>query len=234
MNEKHKAPSQAGLHVQLRHPSNHHRKGRNRLRCGRIEMCSMGQRRHGVLSTVIQGIEPANSAVSSTTPCGIFGTDRRNSADPLVRRGGGPLKASAFSEIPAFLAGAGLALRDGEHHVFRAALFSIVLTLAVGQNASLLCKVWCHDATSAGCPHQDSTTSQGVSADGNCGSTFVGPVAFVREGAWRTAAAPDAQSALIVPRFRWAPSPPTDLGSGFEAGRRLLLDARPLILPLRI
>ena len=95
--------------------------------------------------------------------------------------------------------------------MFRAALFSIVLTLAVGQNASLLCKVWCHDATSAGCPHQESTLSpdptgfRSVSADDNCGSAFVGAVAFVREDARRTAADPDAQNALVVPRFRLAP-----------------------------
>jgi hypothetical protein len=137
------------------------------------------------------------------------------------------------------VAGAGLALRSGEYHVFRAALFSIVLTLAVGQNASLLCQVLCHDVTSAVCPHQDSTTSpdstafQSVSADDSCGSAFVGAVAFVREDARRTAAAPDAQNALVVPRFHLAPSP-TDLRSGFESGRRLPLEERPLVTTLRI
>jgi hypothetical protein len=123
--------------------------------------------------------------------------------------------------------------------VFRAALFWIVLTLAVGQNASLLCKVWCHDATSAGCPHQDSTTSPdstaspSVSADDNCESAFVGTAAFVREDARRTAAAPDAHNALVVPRFRLTPSP-ADLRSGFESGRRLPLEERPLVTTLRI
>lgn len=116
--------------------------------------------------------------------------------------------------------------------MFRAVLFSIVLTLAVGQNAGLLCKVWCHDATSAGCPHQDSTTSPSVSADDSCSRVVVGAVGFVREDAKRTSA-PDAQNALVVPRFRLAPSP-TDLRSGFEAGRRQLLEERPLILALRI
>jgi hypothetical protein len=123
--------------------------------------------------------------------------------------------------------------------VFRATLFSIVLTLAVGQNASLLCNVWCHDATSTGCPHQDSTTSldsttsPNVSADDNCSSVVVGAVAFVREDARRNAAAPDAQNALVVPRFQLAPSP-TDLRSGFESGWRLPLEERPLIIALRI
>jgi hypothetical protein len=123
--------------------------------------------------------------------------------------------------------------------VFRAALFSVVLTLAVGQNASLLCKVWCHDATSAGCPHQDSTTSQdstastSMSADGNCRSALVGAVAFVREDARRTAAAPDAHNAIVVPGFRLAPSP-SDLRSSFESGRRLPLEEPPLVIALRI
>jgi hypothetical protein len=117
--------------------------------------------------------------------------------------------------------------------VFRAALFSIVLTLAVGQNASLLCKVWCHDATSARCPHQDSTTSPSVSAHDNCRSDVGGAVAFVREDARRTAAAPDAQNALAVPRFLLALSH-IDLGFGFESGRRLLLEERPLVIALRI
>jgi hypothetical protein len=119
--------------------------------------------------------------------------------------------------------------------VFRAALFSIVLTLAVGQNASLLCKIWCPDpdTTSAGCPHQDSTTSPSAGARDNCRSDGGEAVAFVREDARRTAAAPDAQNALAVPRFLLPPSR-IDLGSGFEFGRRLLLEERPLVIALRI
>jgi hypothetical protein len=119
-----------------------------------------------------------------------------------------------------------------EHHVFRAALFSIVLTLAVGQNASLLCKVWCPEPTSAECPHQDST-SPSVSAHDNCRSDVDGAVAFVREDARRTAAAPNAQNALAVPRFLLALSH-TDLGFGYESGRRLLFEERPLVIALRI
>jgi hypothetical protein len=131
-----------------------------------------------------------------------------------------------------FLAGASLALMGGEHRVFRGALFSIVLTLAVGPNASLLCKVWCSDTTSAGCRHQDSTTSASVSAHGNCRTDVGGAVAFVREDARRAAAAPDAQNTLAVPRFLWVLSH-TDLGFGLESGR-LLLEERPLLIALRI
>jgi hypothetical protein len=117
--------------------------------------------------------------------------------------------------------------------VLRAALFSIVLTLTFGQNASLLCKVWCPDTTSAGCPHQDSTTSPSLSTHDNCRSDVGGAVAFVREDLRRTAAAPDAQNALAVPRFLLAPSH-IDLSIGFESGRLLLLEERPLVIALRI
>jgi hypothetical protein len=147
--------------------------------------------------------------------------------------GGETLKGSGFPEVPPFLAGAAFALMGGEHHVFRAVLFSIVLTLAFGQNASLLCKVWCPDTTSAGCPHQNSTTSPSVSAHDNCRSAVVGTVAFVREDARRTAAAPDAQNALAVPRFLLAVSH-ADLGSGLGPGRQRLLEERPLVIALRI
>jgi hypothetical protein len=131
------------------------------------------------------------------------------------------------------LPGAALAPLDGEHHVFRVALFTIVLTLAVGQNASLLCTVRCPDTTSAACPHQDSTTSPNVSARDDCRSDVDGVVAIVREDAQRTATAPDAQNALAVPRFLWAPSH-VDLGFGFESEQRLLLEERPLLIALRI
>jgi len=72
-----------------------------------------------------------------------------------------------------------------------------------------------------------------VSADDNRGSAFVGAVAFVREDARRTAAAPDAQNALGVQRFQLAPSP-TDLRPGFESGQRRPLEERPLVITLRL
>ena len=120
-----------------------------------------------------------------------------------------------------------------EHHVYRAALFSIVLTLAVGQNVGMLCKVWCHDGRSAGCAHRDRETSPSVNTDDNCQSAILEAVAFVRDDARRTAPAPDAQNALVVSRFRLAPSP-SDLRPGFESGQRRPLEERPLVTTLRI
>ena len=144
------------------------------------------------------------------------------------------LEKSRFLAVgPLIQTGVPLALPGHEHQVFRATLLSIVLMLAVGQNASLLCQVWCHDATFATCPHHGSTTSPSVSANDTCSTVVVGAVTFVREDARRSAAVPDAQDALAVPRFRLPPSF-TDFRPGFESGWRLPLEERPLILALRI
>jgi hypothetical protein len=114
--------------------------------------------------------------------------------------------------------------------VFRSILLSIVLTLAVGQNAVLLCQVWCHDPPSAGCPHQDSTTSPSLSVDDSCSGVLAEPVAF---DARRTAAAQDAPNVLAVTPSRSAFSP-TDLRPGSEPGRRRPVEERPRFIALRI
>lgn len=128
--------------------------------------------------------------------------------------------------------GAPLALQGDEHHVFRATLVSIVLTLAVGQDASVLCQAWCHDATPAACTHHGSTTSPSVSGDDSCG-VVLGAATFVREDARRTAAAPDAQNALVVPRFL-LPASPNAFHRGVESLRQLPLEEQPLLIALRI
>jgi hypothetical protein len=119
--------------------------------------------------------------------------------------------------------------------VFRAALFSIVLTMAVGQDAALLCKAWCYqpESSAVGCQHHDAMTSQTVRADDNCRNLAVDAIAFVREYARRGAAAPDTQNALVIARFRFAPSLP-DSRSGYESGAQSQFEARPLVTALRI
>lgn len=124
-----------------------------------------------------------------------------------------------------------LPLGGEEHYVFQAVVCSIVLSLALGQNAPLLCKVWCHDATPAHCPHE-STAATRVSADQRCDDTAADVVAFVREDGRRAGSAPDAQHAAAAPPFRPAPAP-ASLPSGVEQGRRPL-EERPLVFSLRI
>lgn len=116
--------------------------------------------------------------------------------------------------------------------MFRTALFSIVLSLAVGQNAGLLCKVWCHDTTPARCPHEEATTSSSVSRDDRCEDAAVDVVAFVREDARSAGSAADAQTGAVVPRFRLTP-PPANWPLRFESEGRLL-EERPFIISLRI
>lgn len=119
--------------------------------------------------------------------------------------------------------------------VFRAAVFSIVLTLVAGQNVGLLCQTWCHphDTSSAGCQHQDPTTSPSVSRGDNCNTVAVGAVAFVREDAQRAGPASDVRNARIIPRFHLTLPTTTDLGSGYTSGAPLLPE-RPLVIALRI
>ena len=107
--------------------------------------------------------------------------------------------------------------------------------MAVGQDAALLCKAWCYPpaASAVGCRHHDATTSSTVSADDNCRNLALDAIAFVREDARRGGAAPDAQNALVIPPFRFAPSLP-DSRSAYESGLQLQLEARPLVTALRI
>ena len=132
-------------------------------------------------------------------------------------------------------AGPALALEVVSINVFRAALFSIVLTMAVGQDAALLCKAWCYlpQDLALGCQHQDATTSPTMNADDNCRNLAVGAIAFVREDARRGATAPDTQNALVIPRFRFAPAL-SDSRSGYESGPQLQLKAQPRVTALRI
>jgi hypothetical protein len=119
--------------------------------------------------------------------------------------------------------------------MFRAALFSIVLTLAVGQNAGLLCKVWCspHEAASAGCRHQAPVTSPSVTGNDNCTTVAVGTAEFLREEARRAGSASDCQNAVVVPRFGFTPSS-ADSRSRYERWQQRPLEAQPLVTALRI
>ena len=124
-----------------------------------------------------------------------------------------------------------LPLEVASINVFRAALVSVVLTLAIGPNAGLLCTAWCVDATSTGCPHQDSTVSPSVRGDDTCNE--VGAVAFVPEDGRRIAPGPDSQNALVVTQFRSVPSQ-SNSRFGYGSGQQGALEARPLAIALRI
>lgn len=119
--------------------------------------------------------------------------------------------------------------------MFRAAVLSIVLTLAVGPNASLLCAVWCHpDAAPAGpCEHPDPTSTPSITTNDGCPDIAASSTALVREDTRRGVSAPAAQQAVLVARFQFAP-PPTHSASTGESAQRSPLEARPLVVALRI
>jgi len=123
----------------------------------------------------------------------------------------------------------------GERSVFRAAVLSIVLTLAIGPNATVLCLVWCHPekAKTSACQHQEVTTSRRVTGEDSCRTTPTSTTAFVREEAKRGSPTPIAQQAVACPRFRLGP-PPTDTLGPYEAAASLGAVASPLLIALRI
>ena len=131
--------------------------------------------------------------------------------------------------------GLSFALRRMSVHVFRAALLSIVLTLAVGPTASLLCAVLCHPdaATAASCEHRDPNSRPSVAAKEDCPDIAAGTAALVREEVRRGVSTSDGQHAVVVPPFRFTP-PPSPPAFGREPGQHPPLEARPLVLALRI
>jgi len=116
--------------------------------------------------------------------------------------------------------------------VFRATVLSIVLTVAIGQEAALICGVWCHptEGTAAGCTHHDQTTPPGFRNAENCRDAELGAISFVREEPRRGATAL-VQGSVNVPPFAFAPSRNTRSGGAFLAPPT---DTRTLPLVLRI
>lgn len=116
----------------------------------------------------------------------------------------------------------------------RALLPLIVLTLAVGQNASVLCVVWCHPETgqTAACEHQEPSTSSSVTGNDECPEVAGAVTAFVREEVRREEYAPDALHAVVIPPFQSAL--PLQSAFGSDSGHQPPLATRPPVLALRI
>jgi hypothetical protein len=117
--------------------------------------------------------------------------------------------------------------------VFRATVLSIVLTVASGQEAALICGLWCQpiEGTAAGCTHQNQTTLPGIANEEYCRDAQLGANAFVREDARRGATALDVEGSVIIPPFAFAFSPDTRSGCDFLAPPT---EARTSSLILRI
>lgn len=100
--------------------------------------------------------------------------------------------------------------------MFRATVLSIALTVAIGQEAALICSAWCHpiEGTAAGCTPHDQTTPPGLRNDESCRDEGLGAIAFVREDARRGATAL-VQGSVIIPPFAFASSPDTRPSGAF-------------------
>lgn len=127
-------------------------------------------------------------------------------------------------------AGAALAPVSGEVLVFRAAVLSIVLALAVGPNAALLCSVWCHpvETQSSACPHQGGLTSSRVTGEDSCRTAPGATSPVVREEGTTGALTGHGQHDAVVGAFRFD-VPVTDSVGTSQPG--YLLDRHvPLVL----
>jgi hypothetical protein len=121
--------------------------------------------------------------------------------------------------------------------VFRTTALWIVMTLAAGQNAALLCSTWCdaHAPAASACHHPDPTPSTNVGADDDCckavlsTSTTTFLLEDVRLGVSR------ADSAYAIPAVGYLPAHSTiDAGPGQSSGRDWSLEQRPLPTALRL
>jgi hypothetical protein len=118
--------------------------------------------------------------------------------------------------------------------VFRTAVLSIVLTLAIGPNAELLCAAWCHPQSRAAieCHHEHTTTFPGVAGDDSCEHLVLSVGAFLPE--FRPeATSPNVGHAVAEPRYQLA-LPTTEAEPTREPGRTGSLENRPLSTALRI
>jgi hypothetical protein len=123
----------------------------------------------------------------------------------------------------------------GEHHVFRAAVLSFVLTLAAGPNTTLLCAVWCHSdaARPSDCQHQAGILSPQLTGEDSCRTAPAGVTALLREEATRRSATAGAHHAEAIPRFHVAPSQ-TDARRASQLATSPGADVRRVLIALRI
>ena len=134
------------------------------------------------------------------------------------------------------LVGVSIASMIGESNVLRVAVFSIVVALAAGQNTALLCSVWCDPPEEAAgattCRHEDQT-GRSVNAN-DCQKVTVAAIAFVGEHVRRGVSIPNtAKSAVHIASFAFT-TPVSEHRGGREPGAQMPLEARFLVLPLRI
>ena len=123
----------------------------------------------------------------------------------------------------------------GEHPVFRAAVFSIVLALGVGPIVRPLCTVWCHPASAVafGCAHLTETNPPAVSRDDRCPDTSAADVALLSGEIRRLPSAVNGHYAISTAAFQIV-SPLTWPRRGRTPGQHAPREARPAVPVLRL
>ena len=119
-----------------------------------------------------------------------------------------------------------------EHHVFRAVILSIVLTMAAGQNAAVLCRALCEPIGSAtGCHHEVASTTPIVTGNGDC-SVTLNDVAAVRTDDRRSLTDTVLRAAVVVSSDEVPPpAAPSDRASVRWSGSPLAI--HPLVIAFR-
>jgi hypothetical protein len=173
-------------------------------------------------------------AVSATLDCGIFGTPSAKFRRPIAFGAPNTPKSEKFGGATHFPSGPAFALFACEYHVLRAAVLSIVLTLANGQDVALLCRVLCdpvHTTTSE-CQHQD-VGSRTVTARAECRHASIADVVLVQEDHVRSISDHGVRHAIVAFR-NVIPALKDAMHEGDEPGRAPSSEFRPLITALRI
>lgn len=119
--------------------------------------------------------------------------------------------------------------------MFRAALVSIVFSLALGQSVAVLCRTWCdaHVAGASECHHKNSSSTPSVAGDEHCDNVVVAATAVLREDVRRDVSAQVTDQAITVRRYLFAQRT-IGARTGEAAWRARSLEKRPLSTALRI
>lgn len=119
-------------------------------------------------------------------------------------------------------------------NVFRGAVLSIVLAVAVGPNVSLLCRVWCDPqaAVASGCHDEGSGSPTAVVKEDGCWRAAFSVAPFLGQEARRGAVAGAMDVAATVP----SSIAPHMLATGVShaVGFARPFETRPLPIALRI
>jgi hypothetical protein len=115
-------------------------------------------------------------------------------------------------------------------HVFHAAVVAIVFSLAIGQDASVLCRTWCGDAVAAsGCHHKNTSAPRSVKSNDDCGQVGTDSAVLVREDLRPDRHYQAAQHVVVIPSYEF----PSSMGDA-QARRGSSLQPPPLMIALRI